>query len=361
MKKYILGIITGVIGMLIIGVSATILYNAKDIVFTPKQNDWNVSSVGEAIEDLYNKYADLQKEFELQEKNFYFSYTGQYQEFTAPMNGKYKIELWGASGAYNGGLGGYTKGEIYLDASDKLYIYVGGVGKQGAAAEGGWNGGGKSGNQESTAGSGGGATDVRLMKTEKGSIWNEFDSLKSRIMVAAGGGGGAYYSNGNSGVGGIGGGLIGGTGTSTYQSNRGGAGGLQTGTGTSYFSNASFGVGGGYRSGEQITGGGGGGYYGGNYGGDYGAGAGGGSSFISGHEGCNAITVDSTSSNIIHTGSSLHYSGKFFLDTVIIDGQGYKWTTVKTTKVGMPTTTGSSTEYGHSGNGYAKITLISLN
>ena len=73
----------------------------------------------------------------VQEKNFYFSYTGQYQEFTAPMNGKYKIELWGASGAYNGGLGGYTKGEIYLDASDKLYIYVGGVGKQGAAAEGG--------------------------------------------------------------------------------------------------------------------------------------------------------------------------------------------------------------------------------
>ena len=356
MKKYILGIITGVIGMLIIGVSATILYNAKDIVFTPKQNDWNVSSVGEAIEDLYNKYADLQKEFELQEKNFYFSYTGQYQEFTAPMNGIYKIELWGAQGgnvsSYSGGLGGYTSGNIKLNKDEKLYIYVGEQGISNSPQTRTWNGGGYAGYNSDNQyynGSGGGATDVRLVS----GIWNDFDSLKSRIMVASGGGGASienkntsWYSSGGSG-----GGLEGLTPSiiSSSSSSHNGTGGTQTSGGHAKssitYSVGSFGNGGNSLS-TGYGAGGGSGYYGGG-GASNSAGGGGGSSFISGHEGCNAITVDSTSSNIIHTGSSLHYSGKFFLDTVIIDGQGYKWTTVKTTKVGMPTTTGSSTEYGH--------------
>lgn len=60
---------------------------------------------------------------------------------------------------------------------------------------GGYNGGGygvQRNNNNSyvhNSGSGGGATDVRLV----GGAWNNFDSLKSRIMVAAGGGGGSGH------------------------------------------------------------------------------------------------------------------------------------------------------------------------
>lgn len=87
--------------------------------------------------------------------------------------------------------------------------------------------------------------------------------------------------------------------------------------------------------------------------------AGSGSSFISGHEGCDAIAQNSTEGNITHTGQSVHYSQYKFTNTVMIDGEGYKWTTTKgTTSVGMPTHDGQSTMVGNSGNGYAKITYI---
>ena len=54
------------------------------------------------------------------------------------------------------------------------------------------------------------------------------------------------------------------------------------------------------------------------------ANAGGGSSFISGHNGCDAIKEESIENNIIHTGQSVHYSGLYFTDTVMIDGEEYK-------------------------------------
>lgn len=95
-----------------------------------------------------------------------FNFTGNQQEWTVPLSGKYKIESWGAQGDSNGGKGGYVSGEIELNKGDKLTIQVGG--------QNGYNGGG------SGSASGGGASDVRLNGTD----------INKRILSAAGGGGG---------------------------------------------------------------------------------------------------------------------------------------------------------------------------
>ena len=196
--------------------------------------------------------------------------------------------------------------------------------------------------------------------------WDNFDSLKSRIMVAAGGGGSA----------GTAGGLFGYDGGGGYD----GKGGRQTGGGTAVSNHyycgkggqtaGSFGKGGNGgmnsdRSGEGLTGGGsggGGGYYGGSGGAGICTGVtngGGGSSYISGHEGCIAIDSTSTVNNIIPAENSLHYSGYFFTETVIIDGLGYRWTTEKEQEAtGMPTHDGSETMMGNPEDGYAKITYL---
>ena len=127
-----------------------------------------------------------------------FEYTGEYQEFEAKDSGYYKMECYGAKGGYSringsigatGGNGGYTFGVIYLEKGEKLYVYVGGHGADavvGKDAKGGYNGGGLGTwdhSDDEAAGAGGGATDVRLISGE----WNNFESLKSRIRVAAGG------------------------------------------------------------------------------------------------------------------------------------------------------------------------------
>ena len=271
-----------------------------------------------------------------------FDYTGTEQVFTAPADGKYKIELWGAQGGsdYSGvkaSLGGYVSGNILLKAQEKLYVYVGESPRYGSMScyisnpNTAFNS-----SHFGTCAVGGGATDVR---TAIGSDWDDFNSLKSRIMVAGGGGGGIYIGNG-----GASGGLIGysGIGFNSTVSYSIGTGGTQNGS--------SFG------KSLRATTMGGGGYYGG-YGGS-GANAGGGSSFISGHDGCDAIKEESTENNIIHTGQSVHYSGMYFTDTVMIDGEGYKWTTEKGSYTGMPTHDGTGTMKGNAGNGYARITYI---
>ena len=271
-----------------------------------------------------------------------FDYTGTEQVFTAPADGKYKIELWGASGGGNnyaiGGMGGYVSGTINFEKSKKLYIYVGQFSSY-------TNGMCYKENPNSTfngsklgsCATGGGATDIRLVST---SNWYDFAGLSSRIMVA-GGGGGAIYA----GSGGSAGGLIGYDAQGFNSSNS-----YIIGTGatqTSYIFNP-------INYNETTLGGG--GYYTGSSGSS--ANAGGGSSFISGHDGCDAIKEESTENNIIHTGQSVHYSGKLFTDTIMIDGEGYKWTSVKETYTGMPTHDGTGTMKGNTGNGYARITYI---
>lgn len=288
-----------------------------------------------------------------------FAYKGSPEEFTPDYNGAYKIELWGASGGdYEtalGGAGAYTKGNIKLSTENNLFVYVG---SHPSDYNSGYNGGGLGGT--STDGrytGGGGATDIRL---ENGT-WSNFDSLKSRIMVAAGGAGtGVYFSNI---IGGAAGGLIGNLGTNSKCSSSVADHSLATpGTQTSFglaaigstSSNSgagSFGYSGITRINQGKLGtGGGSGYYGGGNGSstncNVSAGAGG-SSFISGYDGCDAISEESTSTNIIHTGQSIHYSGYKFDNPVMYAGNEV-----------MPTHDGTGTMTGNSGDGYAKISLI---
>ena len=227
-----------------------------------------------------------------------FSYTGASQTFTAEDTAKYKIELWGASGGdgygYNtcgtnltskAGCGAYTTGTISLKEGTVLYVYVGGKGTYGSGSNryggrtGGFNGGGDGGNASS--GSGGGATDIRLVNT------SNTEGLESRIMVAAGGGGtddvGSVSSN--DGSGGAGGTL---TSEGAYVSGR-----LVIDYAATQFpfNNTQLGIG---KSVSVSTdsGGAGGGYFGGLVSNNANGGGSGGSSYISGYHGCIALTKD---------------------------------------------------------------------
>lgn len=213
-------------------------------------------------------------------KVYNFSYTGNVQNVTLP-TGRYKFEVWGASGATgrSGGNwrvnGGYSSGEIILYNSKQLYIYVGGGAANGGVS-GGWNGGGS--DNDTTAGGGGGATDIRL----KSGNWNDSNSLLSRIIVAGGSGGGHEPSYGR---GGVGGGFEGarplneGSNSSDYSSYAG-YGGTQMNGGAGATDSSSCKAGGfGYGGQGDDGGGGGGGWYGG--GGGYGGiGGAGGSGYV---------------------------------------------------------------------------------
>jgi hypothetical protein len=263
-----------------------------------------------------------------------FDYTGDVQSFTAPRDGYYKLEAWGAQGG-NGSVskGAYTSGIIHLNANEIIYIYVGeglssvsnGTSFNGGTADvGGWPGGG--------------ATDFRLVNGN----WNDATSLTSRIMVAAGSGAGSGNNTINLGAGGALSGLSGG----------GTAGGTQIAAGSrqvATYANSGFGL---------ANGGcpGGGGYYGGG-GSTCANGGGGGSSYISGYTGCVAITSasDTTPKSGCTTGTtdincSYHYSGKIFTNPIMKAGNEV-----------MPTHDGTNTMIGNSGNGYAKITYVGLN
>ncbi len=191
-----------------------------------------------------------------------YSYTGNVQTFTAPANGTYTLEVWGAQGGNgSGGEGGYSKGDITLSKGEVLYLYVGGSN--------GWNGGGTSGYAESV---GGGGTDIR-----RGG-----QTLNDRIIVAGGGGGNGPKK------GGAGGGLTGNNGEAWC--GHPGYGGSQTAGGYSRDAGyGSFGQGG-YGEGHISAGGGGGGWYGGgggstdypNYNDHDDSGGGGGSGYIGG-------------------------------------------------------------------------------
>lgn len=271
-----------------------------------------------------------------------FDYTGNVQTYTAPVSGYYKMECWGASGGNSiyGGTGAYTSGKIYMESGETVYVYVGEAGVRDKGNYYTYNGGGAITNNypDKNNGSGGGATDIRLVKdTTSSNGWSDFDSLKSRIMVAGGGGGGVAFVE----VRGYGGAL---------ESNRAkfsnvAAKWAEAATQTSGYK---FGIG---ETKNACRAGAGGGYYGGFVGTCISGGAvgSGGSSFISGYEGCNAISSNSTSTNIIHTGQAVHYSGKYFVNGVMKAGNEE-----------MPDYY-DGTMTGNSGNGCAKITYIGKN
>lgn len=132
-----------------------------------------------------------------------FNYTGRVEEYKAPCDGTYKLELYGAAGGGGtyGGYGGKTTGYIDLKKGDILYIAVGGAGTSASSGttKGGWNGGGGGGqgcysiNEQTRYGtgtSGGGATSITT--TNRGVLSN-FANYKSEVIAVAGGGGGGYY------------------------------------------------------------------------------------------------------------------------------------------------------------------------
>lgn len=193
-----------------------------------------VSKTGEkTINDLY-----------LQVSINDFSYTGNVQTYTASISGNYKLEVWGAQGGDMiispwtgiGGRGGYSSGNIHMEAGSKLFVYVGGQGQgyNGSANHyGGWNGGGTC---YQGASGGGGATDIRTI----GGIWNDTTSLNARIIVAGAGGGSNDHCDG-----GAGGGLEGLAGPNPKSGaiyGTPGSGGTQTSGGIGWI-NGSFGIG----------------------------------------------------------------------------------------------------------------------
>ena len=209
---------------------------------------------------------------------YYYGYTGGAQTFTAPVAGWYEITTYGASGGGNHrkGLGGMANGQVYLNAGQRLYVYVGQQGNMNGQWA--YNGGAPSGywtfgSSRIYGGSGGGATDVRYSS-----------SLSSRIIVAGGGGGTDSTSDDTGGSGGHGGGLTGISGTVGDRDGDWDSAGA--GAGQTY--GASLGNGG--VGTDEDSGGGGGGYYGG-YGSDHNnGGGGGGSGFISGMSGCATVS-----------------------------------------------------------------------
>ena len=261
-----------------------------------------------------------------------FDYTGAVQEWKVPTTGIYRIECWGASGGNNlfnsvGGKGGYSQGYIHLNEDQSIYLAVGGAGFGDGThtyRQGGWNGGGnaKPDNDGNTRqASGGGCTSITYTLIGDGQLKN-YEAVKDKdVLIVAGGGAGAGANSALFGInGGGGGGLIGGSSDTKYQGKQAfyANGGTQTGPGDGIheISQGRFGC---CDVRDDEVAGAGAGWYGGGSGWYA---AGGGSSYIGGVQ--NGTTIAGDVSN------------------------------------GMPTHSGTDTMTGNSGNGYAKITLISI-
>ena len=261
-----------------------------------------------------------------------FDYTGAVQSITLP-KGTYKLECWGAQGGYSssnsgievgmGGKGGYSVGTITLNQKTPIYIYAGGVGSisGNGKADGGFPNGGSSwaSNTSEGAGGGGGSSDIRIGT----------DSLHARVIVAGGGGGGGEDNE----TGGYGGGETGGTsGSGTPGSQTAPSGYFGIGGHTSY-----------------DGGGGGGGWYGAcpaggqttpatSNSGDDTSGSPGGSGYV---------YTSSTAKN--YPNGCLVNSTHYLTNAKTIAGNN---------SFISPTV---SSETGHSGNGYCRITVIECN
>lgn len=266
---------------------------------------------------------------------YYASYISSPRDASNPIECLYQSDILSIGGNYscpstssNAGAGGYASGILNLKTNVILYINIGGKGSFSSSTSenlGGYNGGGSSisGDAVNGAGSGGGATDFRVIN----------NSLFTRILVAGGGGGPDNPI-----------GTFGSTDDGT-----GGAGGLP---GLGYFNNGvynessevttlngySFGYGmSSSLSGAEIPGAGG-GFFGGYAPSGTNAGASGGSSFALNEEipvPRNLITVRASNGTVLEKGYyTLSQTGPYSLrDPVFITGANF-------------------------GNGYARITIF---
>lgn len=258
-----------------------------------------------------------------------FDYTGTVQTVTLP-KGTYKLECWGAQGGYSssnsgievgmGGKGGYSAGTITLNQKTLIYIYTGGVGSisGNGKADGGFPNGGSSWASSTSegAGGGGGSSDIRIGT----------DSLYARVIVAGGGGGGGE----NNETGGYGGGETGGTsGSGTPGSQTAPSGYFGIGGHTSY-----------------DGGGGGGGWYGAYP-------AGGQTTPATGSSGSDTSGSPGGSGYVYTSATASNYPSGCLLNS------SYYLSAAKTIagNTSFTSPTGSS-ETGHSGNGYCRITVI---
>ena len=212
-----------------------------------------------------------------------FNYTGGAQTYIVPGGvTSLNVSLSGAAGGNaDGGLGangGTTTAILAVTPGQTIYVYVGGKGNNsgdlGGGTTFGYNGGGAlAGGTAAFAGGGGGASDIRVGGTD----------LYSRVVVAGGGAGAGFAVPAD---GGIGGGLIGAPGLSSFTAALGGnttlgAGGAGEIADVSTGNSGSFGVGGDIDA-TGVGGGGGGGYFGGGAGSTGGSGGGGGGSSYAG-------------------------------------------------------------------------------
>jgi len=243
-----------------------------------------------------------------------YSYVGLPQKFIVPAAGIYTLETWGAQGGHrganNGGKGGYSTGQLFLNKGQILYVYVG--------AQNGYNGGGRMG---STSVYGGGASDIRYGG----------QSLYNRLIVA--GGGGSVGASGN--AGGCGGGTTACNGVGSY------GGGAQGATQIAGGANGgSFGQGGpGTVANGGYGGAGGGGWYGGGGSGVDGSG----DDDRSGGGGTGYVWTSSTAANAPE--GYLLSSAQYLSEASTKAGN---------TKFASPT---GGTETGHAGNGFVKISF----
>ncbi len=291
-----------------------------------------------------------------------YGYTGGEQTFTTLCGGEYKLETWGSQGGdiassvrsefYSllknvyAGYGGYSVGNINLNKNDTLFINVGGQGEQATYTnvnpKGGYNGGGAGGvgnisywinyrlrPAALSSSGGGGATHIA---TGSG-ILKTFKNNRDMVIIVAGGGGGAPLIAAESGNGGGISGTIGRTNSGIIVN-----GATQT---TGY----DFGLGqNGHNSIQYSTGdaegssGGGGGWYGG-------------------------LSYQGTETNSDASGSGgSGYIGNTSLTSKVMYCYNCQTSNAESTKT-ISTTCTSSTPTSNcakQGNGYAKITLVSI-
>lgn len=212
-----------------------------------------------------------------------FSYIHDVESFEIPCDGTYKLEVWGAQGGQscyavggsngpgkpNANGGGYSSGNIILNKGENLFVVVGGSGSsnsQNTQSNGGYNGGGKSGGHGTACMVGSGGGATHIATTNRGVLQN-YDSYRSEVIIVAGGGGGTSQHQ----TGGTGGGINGGKSSDNF------AGGAQS-SGYKFGLGASGGT---STSGYGALSGGGGGWYGGSNGySGFSCAAGGGSGYL---------------------------------------------------------------------------------
>ncbi len=251
-----------------------------------------------------------------------FDYAGSIKTWVAPHEGSYTMECWGAQGGTNvsiGGKGGYSIGTNSFSNGFYLYVCVGSKGEDGTTSgggNGGYNGGGNGGGHSGShkyGGGGGGATHIATIS----GILSTLSSNSTAVLLVAGGGGGGGHATGSN-VGGAGGG-------ETGEDVKNYANVVIKGGGQTYNSSAgNFGLG---VSAVKMTGG---GY------GNSGCGGGGGGWYGGGAQ--------------LSTGENTQADGA--------GGSGYIATSSGNTISGLSSfdAPDGTSETGHSGNGYARIT-----